>query len=161
MIGKKAQESPYYDSLRAAKKSSKDNGSTLGAKKPTSAGWGSASHPNPRGKKSEFDGSSKPELYIDTPGGLDTVSSLTRTQPNTTTNAELEQLRRKFSHDPKLVSEIISEMFEKKSSRDIAEESRGQFGRVDIGNALNELKGRISGLLERYKSDRNTKKKQK
>jgi len=109
-------------------------------------------------------------LYIETSGRLEIDDeydrNLMRNVPKTTTNADLEMLRRKFSHDHKFSPENVLDFFGKKQSIAGLEaysgkKSSGKLIRkeedkegLDIGRALGGLKDRVSRLLGRVQEDR-------
>jgi len=154
--------------LKAPNKKStlKSSGINTGIKKSYGTNEAFKKEENKRATKGTFN---KADLFIETPERLeidtDLGNELIRVPPKTTSNADLEMLRRKFSHDPN-ATETIFELFRKKqlqggidarnyygnhTQKSDMEESREG---IDIGKALNGLKDRIAGMLGRYKDDR-------
>ena len=179
--GQKAMESPYYEALK-----------TISRKEEIHAhahshghGYGHSKTPAAVGKKGSGSSISKktsPDVrktgnsgmafqkdkdsLLGTPRKIQVestrIAKQPRTQHNTMTGGELDILKRKFSHDPRVISECAGDIFAKKNSGAEAgstlaytteKESLGE--NMDIGKALGMLKDRIANLLFRHKDDQN------
>ena len=160
--GKKVKESPYYEILKEPIK--KKNG-ILGTKRSTgniNGGHEGIKKESTRSLRSK-DGSSKGDLYIETSGRMLEIDDeydrnmMMRQVPKTTTNADLEMLRRKFSTD---TENIVVDLFGKKQSLEacgfhkMTKKEENLKESLDIGRALGGLKDRVSRLLGRFQEDR-------
>jgi len=159
--GQKVMESPYYEALKTISK--KDEASKPGTGNKKSSSISKKTSPDAR-KASGLASHKEKDSLLGTPRKIQVestrIAKQPRTQHNTMSGGELDILKRKFSHDPRVVSEGAGDLFAKKHSGVEAgstlaytteKESSGE--NLDIGKALGGLKDRIANLLFRHKDD--------
>jgi hypothetical protein len=168
--GQKAMESPYYEALKTI--SRKEETHHNHSSKPSTAGGSKKSSSiskktSPDVRKTGNSGMASQkdkDSLLGTPRKIQVestrIAKQPRTQHNTMTGGELDILKRKFSHDPRVISEGAGDLFAKKHSGGEAgstlaytteKESSGE--NIDIGKSLGMLKDRIANLLFRHKDD--------
>jgi len=157
----KVMESPYYEALKTISK--KDESSKPGTGNKKGSSISKKTSPDAR-KASGLASHKEKDSLLGTPRKIQVestrIAKQPRTQHNTMSGGELDILKRKFSHDPRVVSENAGDIFAKKHSGVEAgstlaytteKESSGE--NLDIGKALGGLKDRIANLLFRHKDD--------
>jgi len=163
-FGKKANESPYYDALKTTKKNLKANigsgaakkGST-GSKKLVSESQTIKPSTAPKKGDSLIGTPRKPQIHTEL------IDRQYKIQPSTTTGADIDLFKRKFSHDPKLISDAFSaDTLNKKrlqadkkpaGHRMPSQDHSSSKESLDIGKALSSIKDRIGMLLSKHRDD--------
>lgn len=167
--GSKAMESPYYEALKTISRKEETHHnhsskpSTANSKKASSISKKASPDVRKTGNSGMASQKDKDSL-LGTPRKIQVestrIAKQPRTQHNTMTGGELDILKRKFSHDPRVISEGTGDLFAKKHSGAEAgstlaytteKESSGE--NIDIGKSLGMLKDRIANLLFRHKDD--------
>jgi len=159
---KKNKDSPYYELIKGAKKDLKI--SLEGKKEPKSSGSDVQTTRVRTAntiviKKRDPMGTPR-KLQVNT----DNLEAPAKTNyPNTTTGADIDVFKRKFSHDPRVITEGLREFGAKKNSvidlgspathHSNSGKAQEQPGSLDIGKALGELKNKIARLLDRHQSE--------
>jgi len=163
--GKKANESPYYDALKTTKKNLKANTGakkgSIGSKKlisesqtikPSTANTG-----NSKKGDSLLGTPRKPQIHTEI------AEKQYKIQPHTTTGTDINLFKRKFSHDPKLISDTLTDNLNKKKLQadkkatghrmPSQDHHRSHTETLDIGKALSGIKDRIGMMLSKHRDD--------
>jgi len=161
---RKGKDSPYYDLIKGAKKdlkialenkkeikSSDKVGSDVQTTRVRTANTIVIKKRDPMGTPRKLQVNTD---NLDGPGAK-------MNQPHTTTGADIDIFKRKFSHDPRVTTEGFREFGAKKNSvvdlgspaTQHSNSAKLQEPGLDIGKALGELKNKIARLLDRHQSE--------